>query len=358
MPRTCTYFTRWNKLDVQNIRPDFVWTQWSSLRKWKVCRCRLRRPNDSVIFVSSNGVDWTSSPGWLTALTYGSGIFVGMGPNNTVQTSLDGMSWTAGTSALSFPIHAIIYGNGIFVGVDGISILTSPDGVTWSQGTTGPTDYFLSHLQGAAYGNGIFVAVGQYGGILTSPDAKTWTSRISRVTSDDLSGIAYGNGTFVAVGTSYIGTGEGGTIVSSQDGTTWTLRSSGRTSGNRFDLFDVAYGNGMFVAVGYDYNARQSGIVVSPDGVTWTKRTLLNESSSGIAYGNGIFVAVGYNAISTSPDGLVWRNGTARPGLMLYAVTYGNGTFAAVGSPDREGVAIITSEDGVNWTPGDKPCRS
>lgn len=310
---------------------------------------------DSGIFISSDGVDWTSSPGWLTALTYGDGIFVGMGPNNTVQTSPDGMNWTAGTSALSFSIHAITYGNGTFVGVDGMNILTSPDGVTWTQGTTGLTDYFLSDLQGATYGNGIFVAVGQYGAILTSPDAKTWTSRISRVTSDHLGGIAYGNGIFVAVGASYTGAGGGGTIVTSPDEETWTLRSSGRSSGNRFDLFDVAYGNGTFVAVGYDYNARQSGALASPDGVTWTKRTLLNESNSGIAYGNGIFIAVGYNAISTSQDGLVWRNGTARPGLMLYAVTYGNGTFVAVGSPDREGVAIITSEDGANWTPSTSP---
>jgi hypothetical protein len=43
------------------------------------------------------------------------------------------------------------------------------------------------------------VAVGWNGAILTSPDGVTWTQRDSG-TSNNLSGVAYGNGTFVAVG--------------------------------------------------------------------------------------------------------------------------------------------------------------
>ena len=51
------------------------------------------------------------------------------------------------------------------------------------------------------YANGIFVAVGYNGAILTSPDGVTWTPRISG-TTDSLYGVTYGNGTFVAVGDS------------------------------------------------------------------------------------------------------------------------------------------------------------
>jgi hypothetical protein len=58
-----------------------------------------------------------------------------------------------------------------------------------------------------AYGNGLFVAVGSRGAILTSPDGVNWTAQTSP-TSDDLSAVTYGNGTFVAVGYS-------GTIVTS-----------------------------------------------------------------------------------------------------------------------------------------------
>ena len=55
-------------------------------------------------------------------------------------------------------------------------------------------------LRGIAYGNGTFVAVGGNGTILTSPEGITWTSRTSG-TDSILYGVTYGNGTFVAVGT-------------------------------------------------------------------------------------------------------------------------------------------------------------
>jgi len=50
------------------------------------------------------------------------------------------------------------------VGEDG-TILTSPDGVTWTPRTSGTSN----DLNGVAYGNGTFVAVGEDGIILTSP---------------------------------------------------------------------------------------------------------------------------------------------------------------------------------------------
>ena len=56
-----------------------------------------------------------------------------------------------------------------------------------------------SNLSGVAYGNGTFVAVGDTGTILTSPDGVAWDSRTSG-TSNLLVGVTYGNGTFVAVG--------------------------------------------------------------------------------------------------------------------------------------------------------------
>jgi hypothetical protein len=48
------------------------------------------------------------------------------------------------------------------------------------------------------YGNGLFVAVGEDGAILTSPDGVSWTRRTSG--GNLLYGVTYGNGTFVAVG--------------------------------------------------------------------------------------------------------------------------------------------------------------
>jgi len=53
-----------------------------------------------------------------------------------------------------------------------VTILTSSDGTTWDNRTSG-TSYVLP---GGTYGNSIFVTVGDIGTILTSSDAITWTS--------------------------------------------------------------------------------------------------------------------------------------------------------------------------------------
>jgi hypothetical protein len=92
-------------------------------------------------------------------------------------------------------------------------------------------------LYGVTYGNGIFVAVGDIGTIITSPEGEIWTIRNSG-TSDHLRGIGFGNNIFVAVGFN-------GTILTSPNGVTWTKRNSN----TREILFSVTYGNGIFVTV-------------------------------------------------------------------------------------------------------------
>jgi len=69
---------------------------------------------------------------------------------------------------------------------------------------------------------GLFVTVGESGTILTSSDGTTWDNRTSG-TSYRLYEVTYGNGTFVTVGRS-------GTILTSSDnGTSWDNRTSGTT---------------------------------------------------------------------------------------------------------------------------------
>ena len=50
--------------------------------------------------------------------------------------------------------------------------------------------------------------------------------------------------------------------------------------------------------------------------------------------------------ILTSPDGVTWTTRESISDTSLYGVTYGNSTFVAVGS----GGTILTSPDGVTWT--------
>jgi len=106
-----------------------------------------------------------------------------------------GISWTVRYSVTT-PLSAVTYGNGLFVAVGGDgTILTSPDGVAWTRQNSDTTSW----LSAVTYGNGLFVAVGGDGTILTSPDGVAWTRQNSDTTSW-LSAVTYGNGLFVAVG--------------------------------------------------------------------------------------------------------------------------------------------------------------
>jgi hypothetical protein len=128
-------------------------------------------------------------------------------------------------------------------GIDHSSLIwTSTNATTWRIiSRLGP------NLRSITYGNGLFVAVGNTGTILTSPDANDWTESISGV-EWNLRGVTYANGVFVAVG-------NGGGILSSADGTNWTSHISGTEE----NLHNVAYGHSTFVAVGNAGTIVQSG---------------------------------------------------------------------------------------------------
>ncbi len=118
-------------------------------------------------------------------------------------------------------------------------------------------------IRSIAYGNGIFIAVGGGGIIVSSTDnGVTWTARSSG-TTDHLDGIAFGDGTFAALSYGYPQTDQ---ILSSlDDGVTWTIHDGKSTYGLR----SICYGNGSFVAVGNYGTILQSIILgdVNSDGI-------------------------------------------------------------------------------------------
>ncbi len=129
-------------------------------------------------------------------------------------------------------------------------------------------------------------------------------------------------------------------ILTSPDGETWTLRSIGTSTYQSPSYNAITYGNGNFLAVG-----NTGAILTSTDGINWSSRfSGTSDSIAEVTSGNSIFVIVGGD-IRTSSDGISW---TLRddPSAWLGDITYGNNTFVTVGDDGT----ILTSSDGITWT--------
>ena len=150
-----------------------------------------------------------------TATTDASGAFTFTGLANgayTLTPSMTGYTFTPASQSVT------VAGANV-TGVAFTDTASTPAGMTWTPRDSG---IYTTGLGSIAYGNGTYVVTG--GGsssssvyppvLLTSPDGITWTNRASALagftsTGDfDLARVAFGNGTFLAVG-------EGGTILQS-----------------------------------------------------------------------------------------------------------------------------------------------
>ena len=259
----------------------------------------------------------------FNALTYGNGIFVGVGQGGTIVTSTDGANWSAQNSGTEKDLFGVGYGNGIFVVVgNDATILTSSDGAHWTDRSLSKTYGFY----GVAYGNGVFVIVGRlassWGLSFNSPDGRNWAGPYLTNDASTLDSVVYGDNIFVAVGS-------GNTqIQTSPDGATWTERYKEYNK-----VFKgVTYGAGRFIAVGWE-----GKILYSPDGITWTNSSLPDNHYmlEGVAYGDGTFVTVGRwseieGKIFSSPDGVNWRARYSGISNELRGITYSNSTFVIV----------------------------
>lgn len=192
-------------------------------------------------------------------------------------------------------------------------------------------------LHDVTFGNGLFVAVGEHGTIITSPEGKNWTVRAFGTNSpNNYTGVAYGNGLYVVVGNGPH------KIRTSSDGVTWSAPVRGAN-----DLYDVIYGKGRFVAVG-------EAILTSSDGTNWTRARRIGLAKT-IAHGNDRFVVPGEDdRIWRSRSGLRWTNEvTDLPGTFTDIVF--NGSEFVAFADSTEAIYIFSSSDGINWSPAAVP---
>ena len=224
--------------------------------------------------------------------------------------------------------------NGVYlrVGNSGRGFWVSTDGELW---TDYADDMGLGQwIGGVAYGNGMWLAAGGCGVTLGSTDAVTWTNTYDapgQAGCEHARTIAYGNGVFVTVGNN----GAPAYSAVTTDGLTFT---------DYFETSDFGWHTAQF-AFGQFWVALDDGsaVMVSSDGVTWTAATLPVHRYQRVSYTAGRLVL-------TTSDGvmLVSTNGTDFVDIdapTMGGVVYGGGVWLGQSS----GTLNRSDDNGATW---------
>jgi len=271
-------------------------------------------------------------------------------------------------SGVTDDIWCITYANGTFAAVTNQgNLLTSIDGLTWTNQAIAPGRWLLS----IAYGPKGWVVVGDQGTILVSTDLKTWVREISG-TTNKLNGVfftgvpdyvGYNNPNFCT----YIAVGDNGTILTSPDAQAWSIQPSG-VSGS---LYGVTFSETAGTIMGSILVSGEGGVLLrgvnsATPGFAFSNNSGTSQNiealySNWSLYSNPIAIGIGsggtiINNANTLFFGGTWSNSTTSPSTtaILRGLIYGNGYWVAAG--DRG--TIETSTDGINWIQrfsGDSP---
>lgn len=173
--------------------------------------------------------------------SYAAFKFVAVGDGGAVFTSLDNQkTWTSQslpTAVAGRQLNAVIYAFGRFVAVgEAGTIVYSPDGVTWTVSTVnGTTSLAGINLTSMATSGSTLMAVGQGGTVLTSGDGITWTPQATNITQN-LHAVAISPAvsttlpSATSLGAFWVAAGDAGAVYTSADGVTWTQQTTGLES--------------------------------------------------------------------------------------------------------------------------------
>lgn len=315
---------------------------------------------NSTIIYSNDGINWSAASGTLftqygISVSYSGGKWLALGKGeNNILYSNDGINWSAasGTLFTGFGIN-VSYGGGVWIamGSGTYTILRSTDGITWSVPTfSGGASQFSFYGRYAAYdGISRWISVGDNNGggntILTSNDGlgNNWTPVSGTQFSSSGVIVQYGGGYWIAGG---IGTNK---ILYSTNGTTWS-----ESTGTLFDnqCISLEYdGISRWIATGTSSNTILTSI---NGGVSWSEVSGTTFNTSGgygnkVLYANGRWIAVGSdnggtNTILTSTDGVNWSPVTgSKFSIVGYSITYVNRKFIAIGDDNGGTNSIVYS---------------
>jgi hypothetical protein len=269
-------------------------------------------------------------------------LFLAVGHQGQRVVSPDGKEWRnlqLGKEGETY--RAAAAGNGVLVAVGnfgGANVLaTTRDGAKWEVASR--DGQYKNFVRGLAFGSGAFLAIGGDPGsvgssspfILRSADGATWGEYQFISGKHILRRIAWGSDRWVGVG-------DRGRRSMSKDGKEWVDAADLKATDT---LVDVAFGAGRFVGVGL-HGLRS----VTEDGLKWTHRFPGEEGEhlNSILWTGDRFVAVGQGATYSSPDGLEWTRKENKDAPL--AAAFGGGVFVGTNYKGK----ILRSTDALEWT--------
>lgn len=272
--------------------------------------------------VSENGADWKNAQVGKEGEIYlavcaGLGRFVAVGSyggSNIHAASTDGVTWKTAVRDVKYVkyVRGVTLGKDKFLGVGGDpgSVgssdpfgLFSTDGLAWSEMHSLSGKQIIRRV---AWGNDIFVGVGDRGRRAVSPDGKEWKDMPAVKAIDTLVDVAFGNGVFVGVGLH-------GLRMRTDDGLRWTDRQVGDEGEH---LNSVLWAGDRFVAIG------MTATYTSKDGVAWDRHAAKNGPTTA-TFGAGVYVGTRWRGrMLRSTDAIDWQevHKTEHP---IEAVAYG-----------------------------------
>lgn len=164
-------------------------------------------------------------------------------------------------------------------------------------------------------------------------------------------GMTFGEGLFVVCG----GVGGGSPFIeTSPDGITWTSRTVPHSTNIIYT--NLLYADGLFVCTG-NFSSPNLIILTSTDGITWTDRTLaatITLTGGRPSYANAVWFVTGGRELWRSTNGTtVWNQEHSHTfsNTRLHKIAFGDGVYSCVGGRISANLAqTMTSSDGLTWT--------